>query len=1009
MRRVNGYTVGLVVALALCTAHADTLTGRAGPFALSVMVQPDPPVLGSNEVTVTLTDSAGKPVNGASVKVTVARRGGDQTEAEAGGFDQQGGYLAKVELPVKGRYDLRVDVTSGGRGGHDRFVLITGNQTHQPPARGVRWVWIWLIVMIAGPLLVSVLPARVVPHARRGVVAGVVVLVAAFLLGREVVHTFRRPGQMGVIEAQAMDMTAMKPPVGVVPVVIEEVKPASFESAVSYTGSVVPYNQQDVYPRVTGVLVDMPVYPGDRVKRGDVVARLDTTELSSKVNEATLSHLAAQEAAGAARADARRADAGVDEARAELRAAEHAVSQSGSDRAAAAAMVRRAESELDTARARVGEAESSVAAAQAGRRTASAMTEEGRAAVKQAQADRTTAGSAVVEAEENLTVAQRAVSESERKVDGATAGRDKAAAELSARRAELPQVQADVAAMQADVDYWVPELKRMKALLKDGAVSQEEYDKEKAQSDQASAKLANAKAMVDRTTGMITASEAESRAADAELAGAREALAGAQAMVRAAQAKVAQAKSMTEGQAAEIGRREADVTSRSAGEDEAGSMITMREAELRRMKAEVQSAQAALEQAREELNAKGSAVSQMKADVQRRQASLRAMLADAGASAARVVEAARMASQRQAAAFTAGTIEGYTTIRAEVDGVVTERVTAPPTLVQPGALLLRIAEISRVRIQAAVAIADAGQIHRGAGAEVIPRKDPERRDRTVVSAVFPASDPSSRTTLVEALLDNPAGRYLPGDFVSLRVDTGRGAAAGLTVPVAAVVQVPAEAGQIFGRTRPAVWMVSGGGGGGGKTEYYCTMHPEVVSDKPGNCPKCGMALTPRQVGGGGGGKTEYYCTMHPEVVSDKPGNCPKCGMALTPREPAGGGAEKTEYYCTMHPEVVSDKPGNCPKCGMALTPRKVSGQGTARRVPVEIGASNGERVQVLAGLKPGDRVIVGGFQSLKDGDRVSPTTWTELSVPAVGSVSGGGQSDAGGTGGMPGMPGMSGH
>ena len=26
---------------------------------------------------------------------------------------------------------------------------------------------------------------------------------------------------------------------------------------------------------------------------------------------------------------------------------------------------------------------------------------------------------------------------------------------------------------------------------------------------------------------------------------------------------------------------------------------------------------------------------------------------------------------------------------------------------------------------------------------------------------------------------------------------------------------------------------------------------------------------------------QYTCAMHPEILQDKPGNCPKCGMALT--------------------------------------------------------------------------------------------------------------------------------
>ena len=32
-----------------------------------------------------------------------------------------------------------------------------------------------------------------------------------------------------------------------------------------YTGSVAAFNEEDVYPRVTGRIVELPVYPGDAV------------------------------------------------------------------------------------------------------------------------------------------------------------------------------------------------------------------------------------------------------------------------------------------------------------------------------------------------------------------------------------------------------------------------------------------------------------------------------------------------------------------------------------------------------------------------------------------------------------------------------------------------------------------------------------------------------------------------------------------------------------------------
>ncbi|WP_269522522.1 copper-transporting P-type ATPase [Coraliomargarita parva] len=70
---------------------------------------------------------------------------------------------------------------------------------------------------------------------------------------------------------------------------------------------------------------------------------------------------------------------------------------------------------------------------------------------------------------------------------------------------------------------------------------------------------------------------------------------------------------------------------------------------------------------------------------------------------------------------------------------------------------------------------------------------------------------------------------------------------------------------------------------------------------------------------------KYYCPMCPGVESDKPGDCPKCGMRLE-RNPAYKETAPKLWTCPMHPEVQQDHPGQCPKCGMDLEPMAPSAE-----------------------------------------------------------------------------------
>lgn len=450
---------------------------------------------------------------------------------------------------------------------------------------------------------------------------GLVTLVVVVIVCGIIVQVFKKPGQMSVLESQAMDMTSMVPPKGAVPVAIAQVTREPISGSVTYTGTVQAYNDEDVYPRVTGRVVKLPVYPGDIVKAGQLLVQLDpggeNSEYATKRQEAQEAEDAAMHNSGIAKSE-------FSQKKYQLEAAKDA---------------------------------------------------------------KTAAGKALVEAEDNLA-------------------------------------------------YWKPEIERQSALLKTQVISLDEYQKELAQSNIA------------------------------------------QAQVEQAQAKL----------------QEADHTQMAA------------------------------------------------------QAELDTMIHHVG-------HQYSSAKQAQAALKTALIYEKYTKILAQDDGVVTKRLISPGVVVNPGMMILKVAYVKQVRIQAEVASEDAGRIRLGNKVFIKGSQDSTKQMVSTVTSIFPAADPSSRTFTVEALVDNIAEangtagkqvgsigvyKFLPGEYVVMKITTGEHE--GLTVPTSAIM---------WREGKPQVWRASSGSQSSAKKEYTCTMHPEIVRAAPGKCPKCGMTLVPKELGGAG--------------------------------------------------------------------------------------------------------------------------------------------------------------
>lgn len=390
-------------------------------------------------------------------------------------------------------------------------------------------------------------------------------------------------------------------------------------------------------------------------------------------------------------------------------------------------------------------------------------------------------------------------------------------------------------------------------------------------------------------------------------------------------------------------------------------------------------------------------------------------------------------------------IEDTVTLYAPLSGTVIERNVLLGDTVEEGTSVVAIADLSVLWVQVKLLESDIASAKPGMPVEITTIAYPGVIFYGNVDFIYPVMDEQNRSVKVRVTVANPDGKLKPGMFANAVLrspigefsrDNGTAKAAEQgrpadSAPPELPTTVQEDADKYLASLEP------------GAEYYQCSMDGQVLSDKPGDCPLCGMKLDKKQKDDGAPGHeghqgaaevpaaslptqtpeeadkflaslesgAEYYqCSMDAQVVSDKPGECPLCGMTLDKKEkepsPTAAGPEAgfmeqwTEgYACPMHPDELSDKPGICItcNCGMKMDhwraerilsvpesavidtgDKKVVyveiGEGVYDARAVTLGARTGAFYPVLDGLTLGQKIVSQGSFLIDAEARLNPVT-----------------------------------
>jgi membrane fusion protein, copper/silver efflux system len=233
-----------------------------------------------------------------------------------------------------------------------------------------------------------------------------------------------------------------------------------------------------------------------------------------------------------------------------------------------------------------------------------------------------------------------------------------------------------------------------------------------------------------------------------------------------------------------------------------------------------------------------------------------------------------------------GKAQSRLTIYAPQGGTVVEKLAVEGNYVKSGDPIYRIAELSTVWLMLKLFPEDASRIRFGQRVEAVVQSLPGERLIGRVAFIEPMVDPKTRSVGVRVELLNEHGRLRPGDY----------ATASVTLPIS-------PQGKVYDADLAGKWI--------------SPMHPQIIREKSGQCPICGMELVP----------TSKYGFTNEPIPQPESLHVPRPAVLL-----AGG---NSVVY-------VESKPGEF------------------EIRPVTIGPILRDKIVILEGLKAGEQVATAG-------------------------------------------------